>query len=213
MSTGPCGGAPVPSISMAPRMTRILNGPLPSSGPRFGAGLIGGGGSCAGAILIAPKARVRARAGITAMTTIGLVLVIRVLLVESSRSKHRGLRSSGRRHMRLLSELFPTGLQRHGVFAGRHYVLRPIRRPNAAAKLSGAGAQIPHDAIQPGLRRAVERANRIAVCVSHCKRDFLLGLFLEVVDESNSVGFVRRDGQPVAVQTIVSERAFTPGPF
>ncbi len=36
-SIGPAGGAPVPSISMTPRMTIVLNGPLPSSGRRSGA--------------------------------------------------------------------------------------------------------------------------------------------------------------------------------
>src|SRR5262245_58910059 len=210
MSTERCGGAPVPSISMAPRMTRVLNGPRPSSGPRFGAGLIRGGGSCAGAIVTAPRASARARAGITAMTTIDLVLAIRVLLVESSKSEHRGLRSCGRQRLRLLREMFPAGSQRHGVFAWRHYALRPVRRTKAAAELPGDGFQIPHDTIQPGLRRAIERANRIAFCVSHCKRDFLLRLFLQVVDESNSVRIIRRDGQPVAVQTIISERALTP---
>ena len=38
MSPGPWGSAPVPSISVAPRMTSVPNGPAPSSGPRGGAG-------------------------------------------------------------------------------------------------------------------------------------------------------------------------------
>src|SRR5262245_8922621 len=39
MSTGPRGGPPVPSISMAPRTTIVLKGPAPSPAPRFGAGV------------------------------------------------------------------------------------------------------------------------------------------------------------------------------
>ena len=38
-STGPWGGAPLPSINMTPRMTSVLNGPRPSSARRFGAGV------------------------------------------------------------------------------------------------------------------------------------------------------------------------------
>ena len=47
MSTGPTGGAPVPSMRMAPRRTSVLNGPCPSPVRRPGAGFSGsrGGGS------------------------------------------------------------------------------------------------------------------------------------------------------------------------
>src|SRR5262249_41966790 len=38
MSTGPIGGAPAPSIIVAPRMTSRSNGPSPSPGLRSGAG-------------------------------------------------------------------------------------------------------------------------------------------------------------------------------
>jgi hypothetical protein len=36
-STGPMGGAPVPSMTVAPRMISRLNGPTPSSARRSGA--------------------------------------------------------------------------------------------------------------------------------------------------------------------------------
>jgi hypothetical protein len=49
--------------------------------------------------------------------------------------------------------------------------------------LPWAAAQTPHHAIQPSLRIAIERANRFAICVSNCKRDILLCLFLQVVNE------------------------------
>ena len=39
MSIGPCGGAPVPSMSMTPRMTSVLNGPSPSPCRRAGAAM------------------------------------------------------------------------------------------------------------------------------------------------------------------------------
>ena len=39
MSIGPIGGAPVPSMIVAPRMISRLNGPSPSPGVRSGAGV------------------------------------------------------------------------------------------------------------------------------------------------------------------------------
>src|SRR5437762_1969701 len=41
MSTGPRGGPPVPSMSVAPRMAIVLYGPKPSPEARFGAGFSG----------------------------------------------------------------------------------------------------------------------------------------------------------------------------
>src|SRR5262245_12966748 len=46
MSTGPIGGAPAPSIIVAPRMTNRSNGPSPSPGLRSGAGWIERCGAC-----------------------------------------------------------------------------------------------------------------------------------------------------------------------
>ena len=40
MSIGPRGGAPVPSITVTPRMTRRSNGPSPSPARRVGVGCI-----------------------------------------------------------------------------------------------------------------------------------------------------------------------------
>jgi hypothetical protein len=40
MSIGPRGGAPVPSITVIPRITRRSNGPSPSPACRFGVGFI-----------------------------------------------------------------------------------------------------------------------------------------------------------------------------
>src|SRR5215813_1340380 len=52
MSTGPIGGAPAPSIIVAPRMISRSNGPSPSPGLRSGPGWIErcGGCVCANAI-------------------------------------------------------------------------------------------------------------------------------------------------------------------
>src|SRR5882672_1295276 len=46
MSTGPIGGAPAPSIIVAPRMTSRSNGPSPSPGLRSGPGWIERCGGC-----------------------------------------------------------------------------------------------------------------------------------------------------------------------
>src|SRR5262249_38612780 len=46
MSTGPIGGAPAPSIIVAPRITSRSNGPSPSPGLRSGRGWIERCGGC-----------------------------------------------------------------------------------------------------------------------------------------------------------------------
>src|SRR5215471_7017786 len=59
MSTGPIGGAPAPSIIVAPRMTSRSNGPSPSPGLRSGPGWIERCGGC-----VCAKAMTQTRANI-----------------------------------------------------------------------------------------------------------------------------------------------------
>ena len=54
-------GAPVPSISIAPRITSVLNGPLPSSARRFGAARIDSSCAAAGRCAAAGGLLLRAR--------------------------------------------------------------------------------------------------------------------------------------------------------
>ncbi len=68
MSTGPRGGAPEPSISIAPRITSRRNGPSPSPGWRSGTRSIRAGASCALSAGTAATAAARAEAARASFT-------------------------------------------------------------------------------------------------------------------------------------------------